>query len=100
MKEESPTHSRREVCFDNKINLNVGNGIINLLEHLLLPKVQIFILRRGMSNLLKSLRATPAGRANGLLYEDLVGGHQKSISSRGSKMAAILVGLPNPPLIW
>ena len=85
MKEESPTHSRRKVCFDNKINLNVGNGIINLLEHLLLPKVQIFILRRGMSNLLKSLRATPAGRANRLPYEDLVGGHQKSISSRESK---------------
>ena len=40
-------------------------------------------------------RATPVRRANGLLYEDLVGGHQKSISSRGSKWAAILVGLPN-----
>jgi len=41
------------------------------------------------------VRATPVGRTNGLPYEDLVGGHQKSISSRGSKWAAILVGLPN-----
>jgi len=49
------------------------------------------------------IRATPAERANGLLYKDLVGGHQKSISSRGSKWAAILVGLPNffpHPPIW
>ena len=31
------------------------------------------------------VRATPVERANGLSYQDLVGGHQKSISSRGSK---------------
>ena len=33
----------------------------------------------------KSNSATPVGRANVLPYEDLVGGHKKSISSRGSE---------------
>ena len=50
------------------------------------------------------LRATPAGRANGLPNQDLGGGHKKSISNRESKWAAILVALPNfsshSPIWW
>jgi hypothetical protein len=41
------------------------------------------------------LRATPAGRTNGLSNENLISRNQKSISSRGSKWAAILEALPN-----
>ena len=54
------------------------------------------------------LRSTRVGRANELPYKNLVGEHQKSISSWESKWAAILVGLPKfsptsqfaDPLFW
>jgi len=35
--------SKREVCFDDhQKNLDIGDGIGNLLEHHLLPKGQLF----------------------------------------------------------
>jgi len=44
---------------------------------------------------IKYLRATPAGLLNGLPSPYLLGGCKKLISSRPSKWAVILVGLPN-----
>jgi len=65
-------------------------------------QLRFFFITTGSQLDAQWARATPVVEANELLYENLVGGNQKSISSRGSKWTAILVGLPNfsPPKIW
>ena len=45
--------SKREVSFDDKKNLDIGDIIGNLLEHFLYQKYNFLILRRKISNLLE-----------------------------------------------
>ena len=58
-------------------------------EQLVAWKSRTILLGGWFGDATRQLRATLVGRANGLPYKNLVGGHQKSISSRGSKWAAI-----------
>ena len=91
----------------NKLNSSCTyKSVLNLAAHSSKDKIVVGILRlvKKLEIVSTTIRATPVRRANGLSYKDLVAGDQKSIFSRESKWATILVSLPNfsphPPIWW